>query len=268
VTTDVDDVFADPSIDTVFVVTRHDTHSSFVTRALESGKHVFVEKPLALTLEDLEGVAKAARASDNLLMVGFNRRFAPLTREVAAEVSRRSGPLVVNITVNAGAIPREHWTQNAAVGGGRIIGEGCHFIDLARALVGHEIVRLDATSASSASGESIDDVAVMSLAFADGSIASIAYLANGAKTYPKERVECFFDGRTLAIDNWRKLHRFGGRAPLFEMSKRQDKGHSSEVNAWMRAIKQGGPAPISLDELVEVSRWSIEAGTAARRGAR
>jgi len=268
VTTDVDDVFADESIDTVFVITRHDTHASFVTRALESGKNVFVEKPLALTTDELEDVENAARSSGSLLIVGFNRRFAPLTREVIAEVSRRSGPLAVNITVNAGAIPREHWTQSPTVGGGRIVGEGCHFIDLARALVGHEIVRLDVTAASSQSGQSIDDVALMSLGFSDGSIASIAYLANGAKTYPKERVECFFDGRTLSIDNWRKLHRFGIRGPLFEMSKRQDKGHSAEVDAWLRAVKQGGPAPIPLDELIEVSRWSIEAGAAARSGAR
>jgi predicted dehydrogenase/threonine dehydrogenase-like Zn-dependent dehydrogenase len=267
VTTDVDDVFADPSIDTVFVITRHDTHASFVTRALESGKNVFVEKPLAITTDELEDVASVARSSNGLLLVGFNRRFAPLTREVIAEVSRRSGPLAVNITVNAGAIPREHWTQNASVGGGRIIGEGCHFIDLARALVGHEIVRLDVTAASTHSGQMVDDVALMSLGFADGSIASIAYLANGAKTYPKERVECFFDGRTLSIDNWRKLHRFGLRAPLFEMSKRQDKGHSAEVEAWLRALKQGGPPPIPLDELIEVSRWSIDAGISARRGA-
>lgn len=264
VTTDTDDVLADPSIDTVFVITRHDTHASLVTRALEAGKHVFVEKPLAITSDDLDDVADAARASDNLLMIGFNRRFAPMTREVIAEVSRRSGPLVVNITVNAGAIPRDHWTQNAMVGGGRIVGEGCHFIDLARAIVGHEIVRLDVTSASSSSGEAVDDVALMSLAFADGSIASIAYLANGAKTYPKERVECFFDGRTMVIDNWRKIHRFGVRGPLFEMSKRQDKGHSSEIDAWLRAVKQGGPAPIPLDEVIEVSRWSIDAARAAR----
>jgi predicted dehydrogenase/threonine dehydrogenase-like Zn-dependent dehydrogenase len=266
VTTDVDDLFSDPSIDTVFVITRHDTHASFVTRALENGKNVFVEKPLALTADELEDVANVARSSDRLLMVGFNRRFAPLTREVIAEVSRRSGPLAVNITVNAGNIPREHWTQNPTVGGGRIVGEGCHFIDLARALVGHEIVRLDVTAASTQSGDAVDDVALMSLAFADGSIASISYFANGAKTYPKERVDCFFDGRTLSIDNWRKLHRFGLRAPLFEMSKRQDKGHSAEVDAWMRAVKQGGPAPIPLDELIEVSRWSIDAGVAARRG--
>jgi len=266
VTTEADDVFSDPSIDTVFIVTRHDTHASYVARALHSGKNVFVEKPLAITGDELDDVADAARASDGLLMVGFNRRFAPLTREVIAEVSRRSGPLVVNITVNAGAIPREHWTQSAAVGGGRIVGEGCHFVDLARALVGHEIVRLDVTSASTQSGESVDDVALITLGFADGSIASIAYLANGAKTYPKERIECFFDGRSLAIDNWRKLHRFGVRAPLFEMSKRQDKGHSAEIDAWLRAVKQGGPAPIPLDELIEVSRWSIKAGDAARRG--
>jgi predicted dehydrogenase len=266
VTTDVDDVFSDASIDTVFVVTRHDTHASFVTRALESGKNVFVEKPLALTIDDLDDIETAARSGDGLLMVGFNRRFAPMTREVIAEVSRRSGPVAVNITVNAGAIPREHWTQNPTVGGGRIVGEGCHFIDLARAIVGHDIVRVDVTAAATSSGESVDDVALMLLGFSDGSIASIAYLANGAKTYPKERIECFFDGRTLAIDNWRKLHRFGLRAPLFELSKRQDKGHSAEVDAWLRAVKQGGPAPIPLEELIEVSRWSIEAGAMARRG--
>jgi predicted dehydrogenase/threonine dehydrogenase-like Zn-dependent dehydrogenase len=264
VTTDVDDIFGDDTIDSVFVLTRHDSHASLVTRALEAGKHVFVEKPLALSEDELNHVEHAAQASDRLLMVGFNRRFAPFTREMATRVAARSGPLAVNITVNAGAIPRDHWTQNPEVGGGRIVGEGCHFIDLARSLVGHAITHVHVASAATRGKELIDDVVAMSLGFADGSIASVTYLANGAKSYPKERVECFFDGRTLVIDNWRRLRRFNVRGPLFELGKRQDKGHAAEIDAWLAATRDGGPAPIPLEELVEVSRWAIRAGDAAR----
>src|SRR4051812_8441514 len=241
VTVDLDDVFNDASIDTVFVLTRHDSHASLVVRALEAGKHVFVEKPLALNEQELERAETAARASGRMLMVGFNRRFAPMTREVMLHVAGRSGPLAISITVNAGAIPREHWTQSFETGGGRIIGEGCHFIDLARALVGHAITRVDVTSAATRGGETIDDVAAMSLGFADGSIASINYLANGAKAFPKERIECFFDARTLAIDNWRRLNRVNVRGPMFELGKRQDKGHAAEIQAWLAALKKGGP---------------------------
>jgi predicted dehydrogenase len=235
-----------------------------VVRALEAGKHVFVEKPLALTTEDLDRIEEAAQNTGRLLMVGFNRRFAPLSREVASHLAARSGPVALNITVNAGAIPRDHWTQSADVGGGRIVGEACHFIDLARALVGQMITRLHVTPAGARSGEPVDDIAALSLSFADGSIASICYLANGAKSYPKERVECFFDGRTLVIDNWRKLRRFNVRGPLFELGKRQDKGHAAEIDAWLSAVQHGGPSPIPLDELIEVSRWAIRAGRAAR----
>ena len=263
VTADVDDIFADATVDTVFVLTRHDSHASLVVRALEAGKHVFVEKPLALTTEDLDRVERAAQSSGRLLMVGFNRRFAPFSREVASHLAARSGPVALNITVNAGAIPRDHWTQSD-VGGGRIVGEACHSIDLARALVGQEITRLHVTPAAMRTGELVDDIAALSLSFADGSIASISYLANGAKSYPKERVECFFDGRTLVIDNWRKLRRFNVRGPLFELGKRQDKGHAAEIDAWLSAVQRGGPSPIPLDELIEVSRWAIRAGRAAR----
>ena len=264
ITADIEDIVADASIETVFVLTRHDSHASLVLRALEAGKHVFVEKPLALTEEDLDRIERAARDSDRLLMVGFNRRFAPFSREVASHLAARSGPAALNITVNAGAIPRDHWTQNAETGGGRIVGEACHFIDLARALVGQPITRVHATPAATRGGESVDDIAALSITFADGSIASISYLANGAKSYPKERVECFFDGRTLVIDNWRRLRRFNVRGPLFELGKRQDKGHAAEIDAWLSAVQRGGPSPIPLDELLEVSRWAIRAGRAAR----
>jgi Predicted dehydrogenases and related proteins len=265
VSADVDDVITDPAIDTVFVLTRHDSHAPLVVRALEAGKHVFVEKPLALSEDDVDHIENVARASDRLLMVGFNRRFAPLTREVVRHASARGGPLVVNITVNAGSIPRNHWTQDPEIGGGRIAGEACHFIDLARAVVGHAIVGVDVASAATRGGEPIDDVSTLVMRFVDGSLATIAYLANGAKSFPKERIECFFDGRTLAIDNWRRLRRFNVPGPLFEFGKRQDKGHAAEIEAWLAAVRLGGPAPIARDELFEVSRWAVRAGNAARR---
>ena len=265
VSADVDDVITDSAIDTVFILTRHDSHAPLVVRALEAGKHVFVEKPLALSEADVDQIESAASASDRLLMVGFNRRFAPLTREVVRHVSARGGPLVVNIVVNAGSIPRNHWTQDPEIGGGRIAGEACHFIDLARALVGHAITRIDVASAATRGGEPIDDLTSLVMRFVDGSMATIAYLANGAKSFPKERIECFFDGRSLAIDNWRRLRRYNVPGPLFEFGKRQDKGHAAEIEAWLSAVRLGGPAPIARDELLEVSRWAIRAGDAARR---
>ena len=267
VSSDADDVIRDPAVDTVFVLTRHDSHAALVIRALEAGKHVFVEKPLALSEDDVDRIEEAASHSERLLMIGFNRRFAPLTRELARHVSARGGPLVVNMMVNAGSIPQNHWTQDTEIGGGRIVGEACHFIDLARALVGHAIARVDVTTAATHGGELIEDIAMLTLRFADGSIASIAYVANGAKSLPKERIECSFDGRTLVIDNWRRLRRFNVPGPLFEFGKRQDKGHAAEIEAWLTAVRLGGPPPISADELFEVSRWAIRAGQAARRRA-
>jgi len=168
--------------------------------------------------------------------------------------------------VNAGAIPRDHWTQDVTVGGGRIVGEGCHFVDLARFLVGSPITSLSCIAASTSAGVAADDVASLSLGFADGSIASIQYLANGAKSFPKERVDCFYDGRALTIDNWRRLTRYGVPRPLLNWPVRQDKGHRAEIAAWVAAIRNGGPSPIPHAELFEVSRWSIRAGILARGG--
>ncbi len=265
VSSTVDDAFDDPEVNTVFVLTRHDSHASLTVRALEAGKHVFVEKPLALSEDELDRVEAAHARSGALLMIGFNRRFAPLARQVAGHLAARSGPAALLFTVNAGNIPRDHWVQDATAGGGRIVGEGCHFIDLARFLVGQPITRLDVVSAANREGAPVDDIASIALAFADGSIASIQYLANGGKTYPKERVECFFDGRTLQIDNWRRLNRFGVSGPLVEFGKRQDKGHAAQITAWIASIRDGAAPPIPLAELIEVSRWSIRAGKMARR---
>lgn len=267
VTTDMEAVLGDDAVDTVFVLTRHDMHASMAIRALDAGKNVFVEKPLALTEAELDDVEAAALRSGKLVMAGFNRRFAPLTRAVGQYLKGRAGPVSVIATVNAGAIPRDHWTQDPEVGGGRIVGEACHWIDLARALVGVPIADVQVMAARDALGSPIDDIAHVSVAFADGSTAVVHYLANGASSFPKERIECFFDGKTVAIDNWRRLQRFGVPAPFYERGARQDKGHADEVAAWMAAVRAGGPAPIPLDELMEVSRWSVRAAELARGAA-
>jgi predicted dehydrogenase/threonine dehydrogenase-like Zn-dependent dehydrogenase len=263
-TTDLDALFADPAIDTVFVLTRHDTHARLAVRALEAGKHVFVEKPLALSDGELDRVREAAERSGRMVSVGFNRRFAPLTEQAAAALAGRAGPLSVVATVNAGSTPRDHWTQDPQAGGGRIVGEACHWMDLARRLVGAPITGVQVVSAADRAGRAIDDVAHLALAFADGSTAVVHYLASGARSFPKERIECFWDGRTLAIDNWRKLHRYGVPGPLLGRPRAMDKGHEAEIRAWMGAVRSGGAPPIPLDELFEVSRWAIRAAELAR----
>ena len=260
-TTDLDAVFDAPDIDAVFVLTRHDSHADLAVRALRSGKHAFVEKPLGLTEEEVARVEDAARESGRMLMVGFNRRFAPLTRELQSRLACRAGPLATVITVNAGAIPRDHWTQDAEQGGGRIVGEACHFIDLARALTGSPIVSLGSAVARTRDGRSVSDIATFTLVFGEGSVSAIHYIASGSRSYPKERVECFFDGRTVAIDNWRRLRDWGAATPWRLGAGTQDKGHAAELQAWIKALRDGGPAPIPLDEIVEVSRWAVRAAT-------
>jgi predicted dehydrogenase/threonine dehydrogenase-like Zn-dependent dehydrogenase len=261
-TTDLDAVLADETIGTVFVATRHDSHARIALDALAAGKHVFVEKPLALNRGDLQSLEAAVAAAPGLLTVGFNRRFAPLSRTLRADISQRSGPLALIITVNAGAVPTDHWTRHPEQGGGRIAGEACHFIDLARALAGHPIVGHHAVAARTRAGQCIEDVVLLTLSFADGSTASIHYLANGSGAFPKERIEAFFDGRTIVLDNWRRLRRFGGR---FDRPRTQDKGHLAELREWYRAVTLTGQPPIPYDEVFEVSRASLDLATAARQ---
>ncbi len=264
-TTDAEVLFGEDAIDTVFALTRHDTHASFVLRALQAGKHVFVEKPLAMNEAELDQIEAAAQASDRMVMVGFNRRFAPLAVEARSLLAGRAGPLSLIATVNAGAIPPNHWTQDPTVGGGRIVGEACHWMDLARSLVGAPIAEVDVTAARDRSGQPIDDVAHIAMRFEDGSTAIVHYLATGSSAFPKERIEGFFDGGVFAIDNWRRLRRYGlsgGRR--FDRPRGVDKGHASEVELWMEAVRSGGPAPIPLGELLEVSRWAIRAADQAR----
>lgn len=258
-------LLADPAVSAVFITTRHSAHAGMVCDALEAGKHVFVEKPLAIDEEGLQRVRAAhAKRSDLQLMVGFNRRFAPHAVKARELLQGRSQPVAVGILVNAGFIPPDNWNHDPESGGGRIIGEGCHFVDLARFLVGAPIVRVQAVMVGEKAGVREDKMTI-SLTHADGSISTVQYWANGPKSFPKERVEVFSEGRVLQIDNWRRLNSWDWRgAPSMKMS--QDKGHKAEVAAFVQSVSRGGAPLIPFDELDEVTRATFAAMKSAREG--
>jgi predicted dehydrogenase/threonine dehydrogenase-like Zn-dependent dehydrogenase len=262
--TDIDAMLGNVAINTVAIVTRHNTHSRFVVQSLQAGKHVFVEKPLAITFAELAEVEQAYSAASNKgksphLMVGYNRRFAPQVKKMKALLLAVKEPKSFIMTMNAGAIPPDHWTQDVAIGGGRIIGEACHYIDLMRFLVGSEIVSVQARRMGDAPGvETTEDKATITLGFADGSFGTIIYLANGAAGFPKERVEVFVAGRVLQLDNFRKLKAYSW--PGFNRMNlwRQDKGQKACAAAFLVAIETGTSTPIPPAEIFEVARVSIE----------
>ncbi|MCB1815369.1 MAG: bi-domain-containing oxidoreductase [Candidatus Competibacteraceae bacterium] len=276
-TTDTGTLLADSSVNTVVIATQHNTHAHFVCDALKAGKHVFVEKPLALTLDELEAIAGTYRSVHAeipfdsscskekaqhlapLLMIGFNRRFAPQVQKIKALLAEVNEPKSFILTVNAGAIPSEHWTQDPTVGGGRIIGEGCHFVDLLRFLAGSPIIDFDATFIGAAPGIAVrGDKVSFSLRFADGSIGTVHYLANGHKSFPKERLDVFCAGRVLQLDNFRKLKGFGWPGFRHMNLWRQNKGQDACAASFVECIRNNRPAPIPFAELIEVSRVSIE----------
>lgn len=269
--TDMAAMLANANINTVAIVTRHDAHARFVAQALQAGKNVFVEKPLAISHDELADVqeayalAHAAKAGDDdkgaggpQLMVGFNRRFSPQVQKMKALLMPVKEPKSFIMTMNAGAIPANHWTQDNAVGGGRIIGEACHFIDLMRFLAGSPVVSIQARRMGDAPGVAItEDKASITLGFEDGSFGTILYLANGAASFPKERVEVFAAGRVLQLDNFRKLKGYGW--PGFSKLNlwKQDKGQKACAAAFLQAVATGMPA-IPVEEIFEVARVTIE----------
>jgi len=251
----------DSGADTAVIATRHDAHARQVLAALEAGKHVFCEKPLCLTLDELAEIEAAATSRPGqLLMIGFNRRFAPQVVKVKSLLDTVMLPKSFIMTVNAGEIPPDHWTQDRAVGGGRIIGEGCHFIDLLRHLAGAPIKTAHVFALGKhAAVPVVDDKVTITLQFEDGSVGTVHYLANGDKGFPKERLEVFCAGRVLQLDNFRKLRAWGW--PGFQKMDlwKQDKGQGACAKAFIDAVKTGGRAPISQSEIFEVSRVTIEA---------
>jgi predicted dehydrogenase/threonine dehydrogenase-like Zn-dependent dehydrogenase len=264
--THVDAMLADASINTVAIVTRHDSHAAMVKRSLQAGKHVFVEKPLALTTDEVDELQQVyAGTSGPLLMVGFNRRFAPHTQKMKQLLDTVREPKMFVAMMNAGAIPPSHWTQVTSVGGGRIIGEACHMIDLLRYFAGSAIMSVSARRMGNNPAVAItEDKATITLEFADGSVGTVHYFANGSTGFPKERIEAFCAGRILALDNFRQLRGYGWSGFKSMKSWTQDKGQNACAAAFLKAIEDGKPAPIASDEIFEVSRKTIEAANLLR----
>lgn len=269
------DVLSDPSINTVAILTRHHLHASQVISALDAGKNVFCEKPLALTREELEDIAATlVRINEKqdevvpLLMVGFNRRFSPMAKKLQAFLADRHEPLVAHYRVNAGYIPPTHWVQDPAQGGGRIIGEGCHFVDFLTYLVGAPPVSV-VGQAMSDNGHYQGDNVVLTFTFADGSVGTLTYLANGDKAFPKERVEVFAEGRVAVLDDFRALEMVrDGKRDSYRSRLRQDKGHAGEWQAFIAAISAGGPPPIPYDHIIGVTQATFAAVEALRNNER
>lgn len=258
----------DSQSDAVVVATPHATHAGLVAEAMEKGKHVFVEKPLCLTEAELERIETVysdalARGENPILTVGFNRRFSPLSRKMKSLLATQREPKALVVTMNAGAVPPSHWIQSAEIGGGRIVGEACHMIDLLRYFVGHPIVDFS-VNAIPRNDDVPPDTASFTLRFADASIGTVHYFSNGHSSFPKERVECFTGGRILALDNFRKLSGYGWKGFSGMRLWRQDKGQKEIAKAFLDGIR-AGQAPIPVSEILEVSRTSIEVAQAAIR---
>ncbi|OLU33078.1 bi-domain-containing oxidoreductase [Pseudomonas sp. PA27(2017)] len=268
-TSDTDALITNSTINTVVIVTRHDSHARFTAQALNAGKNVFVEKPLAIDAEGLEMVRVAYSAQHEAgrtpqLMVGFNRRFAPHVQKMKQLLAPVKEPKSFIMTMNAGTIPANHWTQDNSVGGGRIIGEACHFIDLMRFLAGSPIVSVQARRMGDNPGVLVnEDKAAITLGFEDGSFGTIMYLANGAASFPKERVEVFAAGGVLQLDNFRKLQGFGWPGFKKMSAWRQDKGQSACAAAFLDGLRNGQPA-IPSEEIFEVAAASLEAAALLR----
>ncbi len=250
----------DPRVTLLAVLTRHNSHARQVLAGLERGKVVFCEKPLALNDQELDAVAAALeKPGAPLLMVGFNRRFAPFAIQLKQFFANCGAPLSIHYRVNAGALPLSHWTQDPQVGGGRIIGEGCHFIDLLSFLVGQPPVSVNAQALPDG-GTYRQDCVTLTCAFADGSLGTLSYLANGDKSFPKERVEVFGGGRVGVLDDFRSLELVrDGRRKVLHARLGQDKGHRAAWQAFLAAAAGGKPAPIPYDHLIGVTRATFAA---------
>jgi predicted dehydrogenase len=264
--TDIAAVLDDPAINAVLIATRHASHAALVTAALEKGKSVLVEKPLALTREELARIEAARAASSGFVLVGFNRRFAPMVVGARRHLARHAGPKFLILRVNAGALPAESWINAAAEGGGRILGELCHFVDLARALIGAPIRWVEANAGAAPSGVA-EDVAV-NVNFADGSLATLAYTALGDAAFSKERFEMFAGGTVVTIDNYLAMSvTADGRTTTEKARTGQDKGHAAEIAAFIAGVRDGKP-PVPEAELFETSLATIAVVESLREGAR
>jgi predicted dehydrogenase len=263
--TDAAAALDDPDTEAVVIATRHDSHAQYIIEALRRRKHVFVEKPLAISAADLESIIEARDAAIAegfvpIIVTGFNRRFAPHVRKMRELLATVREPKVFVMTVNAGEIPPDHWVQDPAVGGGRIVGEACHFVDLLRYLADSPFSRVRAVMIGEAPEIRLrDDKVTIVLEFADGSFGSIHYLSNGHRSLSKERLEVFCGGRVLQLDNFRNLRGFGW--PGFSRMRlwRQNKGNGALTAAFVYAVAHDAPSPVFFEQSVEVTRATLAA---------
>ena len=269
-----EDILQNDEINTVFIATRHDSHGYYVKKALEAGKNVFVEKPLCLTIEELEGIKLAyqllitnneSQITSNgvpLLMVGYNRRFSPLTKMMKEKIT--TGPMSMIYRINAGAIPADSWIQDMEIGGGRIIGEVCHFIDYLTFVNGSLPVSVYAAAMKDA--QCLNDTVNVSLSFENGSIGTISYFANGSKFLPKEYIEIHNMGATLAITGFRQLEVFTNRRDFQKKLFSQDKGQKGAVAEFLKSVKNGRISPISFEEIYTTSLVAFKAIESLKAG--
>ena len=258
-TTEENDIYQDDSINTIAILTRHHLHASQILSGLEAGKHVFCEKPLAFRKEQLAEIYQALENSETLLTVGFNRRFAPLAQKLPNFLAPIKDPLFLHYRVNAGVLPPSHWVQDPEQGGGRIIGEGCHFIDFLTFLTDSLPVEVNVEGLPEDDRFREDNVHI-TVTFADGSVGSISYLSNGDRAFSKERVEIFGGSRVAVLDDFRSLETYyQGKNQTWRSRLKQDKGHRAEWEVYSQAIRKGGPPPIPYKQLFSVSMATFAA---------
>ncbi|MEA3325932.1 MAG: bi-domain-containing oxidoreductase [Chloroflexota bacterium] len=264
---DPESVLQDPVINLIAILTRHNLHTPQILNALNAGKHVYCEKPLAITWDQFDQVTEILQKENQpLLMLGFNRRFAPMAAHLKAFIDQRQEPLFAHYRVNASKLPADHWLIDPEVGGGRIIGEACHFIDFLTFLVG-EVPTEVSTQGLPDDGQYCEDNVVINFRFPDGSLGVVTYLANGDKSYPKEYLEVFSGGRIAVLHDWRKLELINkGKRKMMRHLMRQDKGHLGAWKAFLAAVQGDKAPPIPYNQLVGVSFASFSAVESLRNG--
>lgn len=265
-TTDYKQMLADPEVDLVIITTRHNMHASMVVETLLSGKHVFVEKPLAIKESDLKDIIDVYNGLEKPLSisVGFNRRFSPFIQKAKKLIGETSSPINLSATMNAGFIPSDVWVQDIQVGGGRIVGEACHFIDLMVYLTGSKVKQVSMSALGNVPAENTDN-AIITLKFENGSQGVINYFSNGSKAYSKERIEIYTQGKTLIIDNFRKLSGYGFKG-FSSFRSSIDKGHKAQFAKLVKHVKEGGGALIPFDEIVNTTKASFAAIKSLKNG--
>ncbi|MBK9398490.1 MAG: bi-domain-containing oxidoreductase [Saprospiraceae bacterium] len=256
------DILEDVDVDAVVITTRHGAHASQVIESLNAGKHVFVEKPLALTLDEIETIKSAVEKSGKLVTVGFNRRFSPFSI-AAKELLHDNTPIQIIATMNAGFIPDNSWVHDMESGGGRIIGEACHYIDLISFFAGSQVEKVIMNAMGKNTTSNTDNASIL-LKYKNGSSGVINYFSNGSKSYPKEKIEIYSQQKNILIDNFRSAEFFGYSKS--KMKKTQDKGHKEQFTQWNELLKNGGKSLISFDEIYNTSRAAILAVESLKTG--